>query len=81
MTKFDITYFADDASMGDTSADDCEKFREWAERELMATYPDYDITVSNKPSLNEAVTDDDVNEDEIVEFCHQLWDRCPWREL
>lgn len=81
MTKFDITYFADDASMGDTSANDCDKFREWAERELMASYPDHNITVSDKPSLYEAVTDDHANEDEIAEFCRRLWGICPWHAL
>ena len=73
-----ITYFADDSSMGDTSGEDCNAFRSWAENELRQTYPGHTIEVSDKPSLSQVHTDDEENRDEIEDFCSRLWDRCDW---
>lgn len=73
-----ITYFADNNSMGDTSAEDCNAYRAWAKAQLAAEYPTYNVAVSDKPSLNTVTTDDDYRRDEIEQFCSNLWDRCPW---
>lgn len=73
-----ITYFADDCSMGDTSAEDCAKFRAWAKAEIKAAYPDHDVAVSDKPSILHVATDDFDHHEEIEDFCSRLWDRCPW---
>lgn len=73
-----ITYFADNGSMGDNSDADCDKFREWAEEQLQAAYPEHKIEVSDKPSLRQFSTNDYEREEEIGEFCSRLWERCPW---
>jgi len=73
-----ITYYADNNSMGDTSGTDCDKFREWAQGQLEAEYPTHDVTVTDEQSLQTAYTDDIDNEDEIIDFCSSLWDNCPW---
>ena len=75
---FEITYYADNDSMGDTSATDCDKFREWAQNELETEYPAHEITVTDENSLQTACTDDSENEDKINDFCSRLWDNCPW---
>lgn len=74
----EIIYYAADGSMGDTSPEDCEKFREWAQRELRERYPSMEITVTDKPSSMPVTTDDLENEEEIIDFCSRLWDSCPW---
>lgn len=71
-----INYSTDNNSMGDTSDQNCDKFREWAKEELEREYPDYDITVSDEQK--NLYTDDIDNEDEIIDFCSRLWDNCPW---
>ena len=73
-----ITYYASNDSMGDTSERDCELFRAWAAKEIKAEYPEHNVTVSGEQSLVTAETDDDRNEDEIIDFCSRLWDSCPW---
>lgn len=73
-----ITYYASNDSMGDTSPEACQQFRDWAKVQLIKEYPNYLIEVSAEPSLSTAATDDFDNEDEIKEFCHRLWDNCPW---
>ena len=77
-TKMEIIYYADNGSMGDTGAQDCEKFRNWALAELQSEYPGYDITVSEDQSMQTAYTDDVDNEESIIDFCSRLWDRCQW---
>ncbi len=74
----EIIYYADNGSMGDTSATDCDKFREWAQTELEAKFPNHDITVTDEQTLQTAYTDDIDNEEDIKEFCSSLWDNCPW---
>ena len=73
-----IIYYAPDDTMGDNSATDCERFRNWASVELAAKYPQHEITVSNKPSARSVETDDFEHEEEILLFAHELWDKCPW---
>jgi len=73
----EITYYADNNSMGDTLATDCDKFREWAQDELEKKYPDHDVTVTDEQSLQTVYTDD-PDEEKIKDFCSRLWDNCPW---
>ena len=73
-----ITYYAANDTMGDTSDTDCDAYREWAEAEIRAEFPDHSVEVSTDQSLKNAWTDDFDREDEILDFCHRLWDRCPW---
>ena len=74
----EIIYYADNGSMGDTSDNQCDLYREWAEKELKAEYPNYDITVTTDDNMATAWTDDEENRDEIIEFCSNLWSDCPW---
>jgi len=73
-----ITYYADNGSMGDTSEHDCDKYREWAQRELERKYPSHKIEVTQEQATVTARTDDLENEEEILDFCARLWDSCPW---
>ena len=73
-----IFYYADNASMGDTSTVDCEKYRNWAASEIEAAYPGHEVKVLNEPSTIQVWTNDYENEDEIKDFIHRLWDACPW---
>ena len=41
-----ITYYADNSTMGDNTANDCAKYRAWAWEQLIARYPAHDITVA-----------------------------------
>ena len=72
-----ITYYASDLSMGDTSRENCQKFREWAKRELEREYPDYRVNVVSEARFEARTTDKDKAE-EIQHFCARLWDRCTW---
>lgn len=74
----EITYYADDCSMGNTSSTDCDKFREWAEKELEKEYPEYEITVTDEENLQTSWTDNLEDEEGINDFCSRLWDNCPW---
>ena len=71
-----IIYYADNASMGYLSDAECDKFRAWAKKQIENEYPDADVSVENKPSLNLIHTDFDDLYEEVYEFCHRLWDRC-----
>jgi len=73
-----IEYYASNDTMGDTTPENCDKFRKWAQNEIQSAYPDYDVVTLDTPSLETAYTDDNDNESEIVEFCSQIWDSCPW---
>ena len=72
-----IIYYADDASMGDTPPDACQRYRTWALAQLQDAYPTHAVQVLAIPSLGICWTDDD-NRDAIYDYCHRLWDRCPW---
>jgi len=75
-----ITYYASNDSMGDTSNENCNNFRQYAKEALENEYPYFEITVSDEQSLTTCITegiDDDCLENEINEFCHGLWDGCP----
>lgn len=73
-----IIYYASDENMGDTPSEDCAKFRAWADAQLKAEYPHYDIDVRDEQSTVTAWTDDIDREDEISDYCSRLWDNCPW---
>ena len=72
-----ITYYADVASMGDTSPEGCGLYRSWAEKEIKAAYPNHNITVLDKSSFEKCSTNDEKIHEEIAVFCSELWDRCP----
>jgi len=77
----EITYYANIDSMGDTSEAQAEKFREWARAEIARAYPDADVNVTDEQSLQTASVycgDDYEQEEEALDFCSRLWDRCPW---
>lgn len=77
-TMTTITYYADNGSMGDTSDQHCDKYREWAEQELKREYPTHVIEVTQEQATVTAYTDDLDNEKEIIDFCSRLWDNCSW---
>jgi hypothetical protein len=72
----EIIYYADNGSMGDTSEDDCDRFREWAREQLEIEFSEHEITVSSDVSTLTIYTDDIDREDGIADFCSRLWDRC-----
>lgn len=77
-----ITYYASNDTMGDTSGENCELFREWAAKQLEAKYPEYKIVVldENTTGSSSAVygVEDYEKISEITDFCSRLWDSCPW---
>ena len=73
-----IIYYAPDDTIGDTSAEDCSKFRAWAAIELANEYPNHDVTVSAEKSTQTVYTNDIENESEIVNFASRLWDVADW---
>lgn len=73
-----IKYYAEDSSMGDTSGKNCKLYREWALSVIQENFPDYDVEVLNEPSTVQTWTNDHEKEEEIADFCHRLWDSCPW---
>ena len=56
-----ITYYAPDARMGDTSPENCEAYRAWALEALERAYPEYTVRVSAQPSHRQVSTDDDAH--------------------
>ena len=74
--KKEITYYANNNSMGDEMTDsDCNTFRDAAEKEIKKEYPNHSVTVSDEDSLQTVYTDDYENEEEIAAFCKNLWNR------
>ena len=73
-----IIFHAEDCSMGDTSPENCDKFRQWALKEIKAEFPEYEVEVSAEPSLFQVYMDDNQDAGEVARFCGRLWDRCPW---
>ena len=79
MANETIFYRAADCNMGDTSAQDCENYRAWAQAEIEAAYPDAaQIEVLNEDRGSTVYTDEDEDEYSLLEFLSDLWDRCPW---
>ena len=75
-----IIYHASNTTLGDTTIDECIKFRAWAKKELSKKFPDHDIIVSSEP-CEQDYTDDYDNEEEILDFCEKLWDACDWENF
>lgn len=86
MTITKIVYAASNDSMGGTSLEHCDLYREWAKAQIEKEYTDADVTVS--PSDTEyncsiAISDEQEypNEQEMADaraFMAELWGRCPW---
>ena len=73
-----ITYYAANDTMGDTTDADCTAYRVWAKSEIQAGFPGHAVEVSSVQSLETAWTDDSCSAGEILDFCRRPWDRCPW---
>jgi len=73
-----IEYYAANSTMGDTSDEDCEKYRQWATEQIKNEYPGHNVNVINQESLVNSWTNDEEKKEEIIDFCSRLWDRCPW---
>ncbi len=74
-----ITYYANTNDMGDDVTDeDIQKYLEWAEQELTREFPEYEVEISDEPSLETCHTSDIFSEDRIYDFCSRLWDSYPW---
>ena len=83
MNTFKIVYGAATVNMGDTTETQAEYFRDWAQEQIEARFPEADVTVSDadEPTRAYVYTDDgeDIDlQDEAMEFCAGLWDRAPW---
>ena len=75
--KMEIIFYASDDSMGNSTPEQCEGFREWAQRELENRFPDHNIDVSSERQPWTVFTDDMDDEQMINEYCSNLWDRYP----
>ncbi|HOO50638.1 MAG TPA: hypothetical protein PLK94_05035 [Alphaproteobacteria bacterium] len=79
-----IIYYAHDYNMGDTPPADCDRFRDWAQRELEHRYPDAEIEVLNEQCLDQCVIFEGYDEidftaaADIEDFCSRLWDYMKW---
>ena len=81
-----IIYYASNDTMGETSADDCDRFREWAREQITEEYPDAEVEVSSRESsamreVDILWGDDDPDfaiEEQIIDFCHNLWGKMEW---
>lgn len=81
MNNLEITYYAENGSMGDTDEANCDAFRAWAKKALEAEYPGAYVDVSGNMSSVECFVkgaDSRDQEEEIAEFCSNLWNNCPW---
>ena len=75
----EITYYAAIENMGDNiTASDAAGYREWAESQLSAEFPEAEIEVSKEQNLKSFSCSDDMDEDEVGQFCKSLWDKCTW---
>ena len=74
-----ITYYASIENMGDNVTEsDAGGYIEWAKSELENEYPGVDVEVSSEQNLASFRCSDDLDEDEVGQFCKSLWDKCPW---
>ena len=80
-----ITYHADDTSLGDTSSADCANFRAWARDQIADKFPDHYAEVDGRDHYSEvtfsevrADEEEEEEQNEIAEFCSNLWESCPW---
>ena len=78
-----IILSANNDSMGDISETEAQQFRNWAESELKAEYPDAEVEVVSEQQNNVVLVDEDSFEADQVKgeafnFIDRLWDRCPW---
>ena len=81
-----IIYYASNDAMGGTDADDCDSFRAWAKEQITHEYPDAGVEVS--PDQHNAMQNVDILwgddepdrtvEEQIIDFCCELWDRMEW---
>jgi len=54
-----IEYYAANSTMGDTSDEDCEKYRQWATEQIKNEYPGHNVNVINQESLVNSWTNDE----------------------
>ena len=75
-TQYEIIHYASNYNMGDEMSDqDCQEYRNFAEKELKNEYPDYEISVVNEDNMSTCYTDDFENEEDIKNFCKELWNK------
>jgi hypothetical protein len=85
-----IAFYADDDSMGNLSAAQCDQFRSWACEEIAREYKGFVAVVYHESysshsrvdfeGMEGEIEDEYAARAEIEEFCARLWDRCPWDE-
>ena len=80
-----IIYRAATCNMGDTTEQDGDKYRAWAESEIRKEYPDATIEVRDEdgrslvyPDYSRSFAESDDEALAAEEFLCELWDRCPW---
>lgn len=79
MANETIFYRAATCNMGESTEQDGDNFRAWAEAEIWAAYPDaIQVEVLNEDRGSTVYTEEDEEEAPILEFLSELWDRCPW---
>jgi hypothetical protein len=79
--QLEIIYGAATHNMGETTEREAECYREWAEEQIAARYPDACITVSEKDEPTRVYGAANYEQEvAALEFCAELWDRCPWPE-
>lgn len=72
-----IKFHAPNDTMGDTPADQCQLFRDWAKAQIETRFPGCEVEVSDEPSTA-PVWVKGVSLEEATSFCGQLWDECDW---
>lgn len=83
-----IEYVAADGSMGECSPEECDRFRDWAQKEIERDWSIYDVSVVNDEIRVSRVVPYDgstkedqekvaVEADYILDYLCRLWDRYP----
>ena len=70
----EIIFYAPGETLGESTPEECENFRNFAKRQLVEQFPGYKITISTNGSVfsNSWCSDLDTL-DEVIEFCSELW--------
>lgn len=89
MTIKKIIYFAsnlaiDTTTIGDTSPDSCQFYRDWAKSKIELQYPGVEVEiVDSGKELKAVVESDDKKADqaaivEIADYCSHVFNSSPW---
>lgn len=77
-----IKYYADTSTMDGITEAQAVNYRQWAESEMKAAYPNADIEVVDFGYVGDSIIIGDAGCDTngALNFCRELFSRCPWPE-